>query len=124
MDDLLEDVFKHDRACPQPKEWQALWKMLPKIDDKNPRSPLVLCAWYGPDEDKKERFREHLEWADSAGVLDQVYGYLRILSGDQWHIGSWRPDDYDDAMRMKKIIAAEKAEIDQLRSRTKVVDGQ
>jgi hypothetical protein len=33
------------------------------------------------------RLREHLEWADKHGTLDEVGKYLRALPEDQWFHG-------------------------------------
>ena len=90
IEDILSEVQKDNRVCPQPQKWQQLYEMLPNKRRKNigcePSFPLILAAWWDtPAILKMERLREHIEWAESQGCLDQVATFLRELSEDQWH---------------------------------------
>ena len=64
------------------KYWHGLYKLLPAAPDgEEPPRPLILGGDIaGDDEGKRNRMREHIEWAERYGVLDRVYRYiLRFL---------------------------------------------
>ena len=88
LEKLLEYVSSEGRVCPNPQEWQALWKMLPgkKRVGQNwePPPPLILAAWYLPALPKIIRLKEHIEYAYEHGILKQVDKFLRGLKPDQW----------------------------------------
>jgi hypothetical protein len=76
--------------CPQPQQWALLYEMLPNRTRRGggwtPALPLILAAWWETsDLAKWNRLREHLEWAQTQGVLDEVYAFLLNLPEDQWH---------------------------------------
>jgi hypothetical protein len=80
----------NQRVCPQPNEWSRLWEMLPDKQRKGsgwePALPLILGAWDDtPAVLKLARFNEHIEWAKSHGVLEEIARYLRSLTEEQWH---------------------------------------
>ena len=95
--DTIEQVFSdaqlNNRVCPQPQKWQQLYDMLPNKKRKGagwePPLPLILAAWWDtPAISKIMRLREHIEWADSQGCLEQITLFLGELPEDQWyHIG-------------------------------------
>jgi len=60
------------------KYWHGLYKLLPDAPDgSKPPSPLILGGDIrGDDEGKRERMREHIEWAAAHGVLERVYRYI------------------------------------------------
>lgn len=73
-----------------PQQWQQLYQMLPDKRRKGigwePSVPLILAAWWEtPALSKMLRLREHIEWAANHGCLEEVVGFLRQLSEDQWH---------------------------------------
>ena len=94
MATLLEQLSlycrEHGRVCPLPDQWHRLWEMLPNKGPRgagwDPSLPLILAAWYDTsDEAKQERLQLHLRWASDHACLDQVDGFLRSLSEDEWH---------------------------------------
>jgi len=90
LEDVLAESAKNDRVCPQPQEWQKLYEMLPDKKQKGagwePPLPLILAAWWDtPALSKMLRLREHLEWAESHGILSDVAAFLSSLPEDQWH---------------------------------------
>ena len=90
LEAVLAEAHKNDRVCPQPKKWQQLYEMLPERQRKDagwePSLPLILGAWWDtPALSKMLRLREHIEWAASHGVLDDINSFLLELSEDQWH---------------------------------------
>lgn len=87
---LLEYVKSNGQICPQPQQWDELWKMLP--DRKRigqgwqPPLPLILGAWWHTSNlEKMMRLQEHIEYAAENGVLDEIDSYLRKLAPDQWY---------------------------------------
>ena len=90
IDDVIKEIQKNDRVCPQPKRWQELYDLLPNKRRKGtgwePAVPLILAAWWDtPALIKMARLREHIEWAASQEQLDMVYDYLRKLPEHEWH---------------------------------------
>ena len=90
---LLQYCQENGRICPQPQRWQELCKLLPETRrtgaGSGPAPPLILAAWWDtPHLAKIMRLREHLEWADKHGALDEVDKYLRALPEDQWFHGN------------------------------------
>lgn len=88
LDNLLEFVSSNGRVCPNPQEWQTLWKMLPdkrRVGSSwDPPLPLILAAWSEPALLKIIRLKEHIEYAYDHGVFEQVDEYLRGLRPEQW----------------------------------------
>jgi hypothetical protein len=90
LSDALVEARKSSRVCPQPQQWARLYEMLPNKTRRGagwtPALPLILAAWWeASDLAKATRLREHLEWAQTQGVLAEVYDFLRDLPEDQWH---------------------------------------
>jgi len=47
---------------------------------------LILAAWWEASSyEKKQRFLEHLAWADSHSALDTVVMFLRCLGKQNWY---------------------------------------
>lgn len=90
LEELMRYCSMNKRVCPQPQEWNLLWKKLPAKQQKgvgwNPALPLILGAWHDtPAMLKIARFREHIEWANSHGAIEEIDRYLRDLTEEQWH---------------------------------------
>jgi len=69
-DDLLRYCRENKRVCPMPSQWNALWEMLPNRKRAG------------------GRLKEHVDWADQHGVLDEVDEFLRSLPESEWaHLG-------------------------------------
>ncbi|WP_181410353.1 hypothetical protein [Nitrobacter winogradskyi] len=89
---LLEYVVAEGRICPQPQRWNLLWSKLPNREQHNGSwvlsPPLILAAWhYSSDDDKQERLRDHILWAERFGELDMVDQFLRSLGDLDWYRG-------------------------------------
>ena len=93
--DQSEDLASLWAYCTQkerviPRDWNKLYKMLANSRQLpsggwEPALPLILAAWHETDADQKQqRFREHLEWADDQGQLFEVGQYLRSLDEHDW----------------------------------------
>ena len=93
--DQPEDLTSLWAYCTQkerviPRDWNKLYKMLVSRRQLpsggwEPVLPLILAAWHETDTDQKQqRFREHLEWAESQDQLVEICAYLRSLNGTEW----------------------------------------
>lgn len=72
--------------------WKQLWELLPDRRRKGrgwePALPLTLAAWWDtPILMKKQRLREHVEWAETHGALDEALEFMRSLPEDDWYHG-------------------------------------
>lgn len=94
-EDLVRYCSENKRVCPMPSQWSALWEMLPNRKRAGtgwePALPLILGAWYEtPALPKMLRLKEHIDWAEQHGVLDEVDKFLRSLTESEWaHIGEY-----------------------------------
>jgi len=64
--------------------------MLPNREPRGagwePPLPFILVAWWeASDSSKRARFKLHLEWAKSNGVLGDAADFLLALSDEDWH---------------------------------------
>jgi len=90
LEEVLAEVQKNGRVCPQPTLWQELYELLPDKRRQGlgwePALPLILAAWWDtPALAKMLRLREHIEWAASNGCLEQVHAFLDKLTESEWH---------------------------------------
>jgi hypothetical protein len=90
IDDALALCQTDGRVCPQAKHWNELWKLLPgkkQIDGGwTPALPLILAAWWhSSDEEKRQRFLEHIRWAADHDALPTVVRLIKALPIDGWH---------------------------------------
>ena len=85
-DDVMVEARRNNRVCPKPERWQQLFEMLPDKLPKQPSAPLTGAAWTStPSLSKRMSLREHIEWAETHGVLDQVFAFLKQLPENEWH---------------------------------------
>ncbi len=95
LDTLWEYCTMKKRAVPCPMAWNKLYGMLMVMHQKSfekwekPSPPLILASWhYSTPIQKQRRFKEHLHWADSKGLLNEVGAFLRSLPEEKWcHFG-------------------------------------
>jgi hypothetical protein len=92
LEQALAEFQAESRVCPLPEKWNQLWQMLPNRRRRGlewePALPLILAAWRDtPHLSKMLRFREHLEWANEHGVLEEVCRFLRSLKQEDWYTG-------------------------------------
>ncbi|OJX39966.1 MAG: hypothetical protein BGO78_14365 [Chloroflexi bacterium 44-23] len=89
-EELLNEIQKNNRVCPNPQLWNQLYEMLP---DKNrvgygrePGLPLILAAWWVTSNlEKLLRFREHINWAANHNCLEEIYDFIISLPEEDWH---------------------------------------
>jgi len=89
-DQLLDYCKSKKRICPMPMYWNRLYSMLPnkRVDgtEWQPAAPLILAAWDNSStDDKRNRLRDHILWADDHDAIFVIDKYLRGLSNDQWY---------------------------------------
>lgn len=90
LDEVLAEVQKNNRVCPQPNKWNELYELLPNKRRQGstwvPPLPLILAAWWDtPAMLKMLRLREHIEWASEQGALGAIYEFLASLKEEDWH---------------------------------------
>jgi hypothetical protein len=86
---LIAFANQDSRVCPQPPQWNELWRMLPDRRRVGlgwqPGPPLILAAWWDSSvQSKRQRMVEHLTWAAENGALPEVDAFLRGLAEDAW----------------------------------------
>lgn len=87
---LVEYCRAEGRICPAPQTWNKFWQLLPDRERSGsgwrPALPLILAAWHATSDDqKRERFIEHLAWARDHGILQVASDFLTALSDAEWH---------------------------------------
>jgi hypothetical protein len=86
LEEALAEVRKNNRVCPMPSIWKKLYDALPNKAADLPSAPVTADEWkQTPALEKRSRFRLHIEWADTQGVLKQVYKALHALPENKWH---------------------------------------
>ncbi len=90
VEGLLAYCRENRRVCPMPTKWHELHQSLPNrqhlgIGAWEPANPLILAGWSAPDDAKRERLKEHIEWAHRFGALEATGTFLRALREEDWH---------------------------------------
>ena len=90
LDDVLVEARRNNRVCPLPAVWQKLFDYLPNKTEALPAVPRNEQEWARMSSlQKRTRFREHIEWAATQGVLKQVHAALQRLPEERWyHMGA------------------------------------
>lgn len=87
LDEVMVLARKNNRACPMPPQWQALQELLAAQRQQGPAVPAPIDgpAWdvVSPMQ-KRLRLRDQIEWAERAGALAAVHGFLLGLAEDDW----------------------------------------
>lgn len=74
---------ENDRICPQPRKWDAIWRLLGRPQQQ---PPLVLSGWaFSTDGQKRSRFLEQLRYASDNGLLDRIDEFVRRMEPGDWH---------------------------------------
>jgi hypothetical protein len=90
LEEAIKEASKNNRVCPMPMRWTQLYELLPSRKRKGagwePAPPLILAAWHeAPSLFEVLRLKEHLEWAASHEVIDQVYSFMASLTEGEWY---------------------------------------
>lgn len=84
---------RNNRVCPRPHRWTEFSALLPPRQTArgvmSPPPPITGQAWaVTPSLTKRLHFREQIEWAERAGVLDAVMAFMQALPEEEWlHMG-------------------------------------
>ena len=84
---------RNNRVCPRPQRWDALMALLPARKtlrgNAQPPMPPTGAAWaVTPALTKRLCFREQIEWAEHAGVLEDVMAFMQSMAEEEWlHMG-------------------------------------
>lgn len=84
---------KNNRVCPRPERWDAFMQLLPAKKSlrgtQHPPAPATGAAWaVTPALTKRLCFREQIEWAERAGVLEAVMQFMQSMPEEEWlHMG-------------------------------------
>ena len=83
LEHLIEYSISGNRICPQPNKWNEFWHLLGCPRDM---PPFVLSGWaFSTNREKRTRFREQLEYASAAGLLEGANGFVLSLGPQEWH---------------------------------------
>jgi hypothetical protein len=80
---------KNNRVVP--KDWNKLYRRLTNKRQLpsggwEPALPLILAAWHETTPIEKQlRFKEHIEWANNQGQIEDIGIYLRRLGEHDWY---------------------------------------
>ena len=90
LDHVMVLARRNNRACPMPPAWGQLYDLLParpqkKGDSIAPPPPIDGPAWAAVSPmQKRLRLRDQIEWAEQAGALEAVHGFLAALPEESW----------------------------------------
>jgi hypothetical protein len=93
LDTAMLVARKNNRVCPRPVRWTEFFAMLPPHKtvrgQQLPPAPATGPAWdVTPALTKRLCFREHIEWAERAGMLESVMAFMQSMREDEWlHMG-------------------------------------
>ncbi|HEX2547489.1 MAG TPA: hypothetical protein VHL79_21580 [Ramlibacter sp.] len=84
---------RNNRVCPRPERWIEFSALLPPRKGlrgtQNPPAPATGAAWaLTPPLTKRLCFREQIEWAERAGILEAVMSFMLSMPESDWlHMG-------------------------------------
>jgi hypothetical protein len=84
---------RNNRVCPRPERWLEFSAMLPPKKTlrgmMKPPAPITGPAWAAtPSLTKRLCFREQIEWAEQAGLLESVMAFMQSMPETDWlHMG-------------------------------------
>jgi hypothetical protein len=85
--ELMAEIRKENRVCPQPTRWLEFYRVLQDAAGNKPlpAPPLTGSAWAAtPPSAKRMCFREQAEWAVKHGCVVQAYNFLEKLPKNDW----------------------------------------
>jgi hypothetical protein len=86
--DLMAEIRKDNRVCPQPTRWLEFYRLLEEAAGgaRLPSPPLVGSAWAStPSIAKRMCFREQVEWTASHRCMNMAHQFLKSLKDSEWH---------------------------------------
>jgi hypothetical protein len=88
--EAMDEARRNRRVCPAPEAWLQLYEMLPGKRQVGrtwePQPPIPREAWeITASINKRMCLRDHIEWADKQGCLNEVLAFLKSLPEESWH---------------------------------------
>jgi hypothetical protein len=86
--DLMAEIRKDNRVCPQPQRWAEFYELLSDLNEgaQMPSPPLVGKAWTStPALAKRMCFCEQVEWAIVNDRVIAAHAFLKCLREQDWH---------------------------------------
>jgi hypothetical protein len=86
--DVIVEIRKNNRICPQPARWQAFYTLLEQHADGQalPPAPLTGPAWAStPALAKRMCFRDQVEWAAAHNCMNVAWPFLQAIPDADWH---------------------------------------
>ena len=93
LDAAMLVARRNNRVCPRAERWQELHGLLPARKtprgEQKPPVPPIGAAWAKTAPlTKRLLFREHIEWAEAQGVLENVMAFMQTMPETDWlHMG-------------------------------------
>ena len=93
LDGAMLVARRNNRVCPRAERWQELHGLLParktQRGEQKPPMPPTGPAWSKTAPlTKRLLFREHIEWAEAQGVLENVMAFMQTMPETDWlHMG-------------------------------------
>jgi len=90
VDDVIAFARRHNRVCPRPLLWSALYVLLEGDHYSDLRPPPTQGFLWSTLSNVQRRlhFRDHIEWAARHGKLEAMAKYLASLAEPDWvHMG-------------------------------------
>ena len=84
---------RNNRVCPRPQRWDEFTRMLParktlRGTQQAPAAPTGSAWAVTPPLTKRLCFREQIEWAEGAGVLESAMAFMQSMPEEDWlHMG-------------------------------------
>ena len=85
--ELMAELRKENRVCPQPTRWLEFYRILQDAaaGQPLPAPPLTGSAWAAtPASAKRMCFREQAEWAVQHGCVGPAYAFLEKMAKSDW----------------------------------------
>jgi hypothetical protein len=85
--ELMAELSKDNRVCPQPTRWLEFYRILQDKAGSGPlpTPPLTGSAWAAtPPSAKRMCFREQAEWAVKNGCVVPCYEFLDKMGKSDW----------------------------------------
>ncbi|MBI5276165.1 MAG: hypothetical protein HY854_06865 [Burkholderiales bacterium] len=87
--EVMVEARKNNRVCPKQRRWAELFGQFPQWvpgSDDLPSPPLTGDSWLRtPALAKRMAFRDHIEWCEKHGCLQQMLAFVKGLPEEEWH---------------------------------------
>ena len=93
LDTAMLVARRNNRVCPRPQRWDEFTGLLParktlRGSQQPPVAPTGAAWAVTPALTKRLCFREQIEWAENAGMLESAMAFMHSMSEEEWlHMG-------------------------------------